>query len=186
MLDLRGISGDPDPVRAALARRKDGSDERLMQALALRSQVNALKPELEAAQAEEAVKAAQRQVTQMETTWEAAKKEATADGTNSGTRHTFARQGLELRRVEADQALVEAQRRVNAVLAAQRLVDAVTTLTTEHQNREVEAKVGRTALDAATAEEQSASEQIGRLDLLERAVEARAAEETGCCSGIGR
>ena len=46
------------------------------------------------AQAEEAVKAAQRQVTQTETTWEAAKKAATSDGTDSGTRHTFARQGL--------------------------------------------------------------------------------------------
>ena len=84
------------------------------------------------AQAEEAVKAAQRQVTQTETTWEAAKKAATSDGTDSGTRHTFARQGLELRRVAADQALVEAQRRVDAALAAQKLVDAVTTLTTEH------------------------------------------------------
>src|SRR4029077_3456323 len=90
------------------------------------------------AQAEEAVKAAQRQVAQTETTLEAAKKAATSDGTDSGTRHTFARQGLELRRVAADQALVEAQRRVDAALAAQKLVDAVTTLTTEHQKREVE------------------------------------------------
>ncbi len=52
MLDLRSISRDPEPVRAALARRRDGSDERLMAALALRSQLNALKPELETAQAE--------------------------------------------------------------------------------------------------------------------------------------
>src|SRR4051812_10322290 len=51
MLDLRAISRDPEPVRAALARRRDGSDERLMQALDLRSRVNALKPELEDARA---------------------------------------------------------------------------------------------------------------------------------------
>jgi seryl-tRNA synthetase len=47
MLDLRAISRDPEPVRAALARRRDGSDERLMQALDLRSRVNSLRPELE-------------------------------------------------------------------------------------------------------------------------------------------
>jgi seryl-tRNA synthetase len=51
MLDLRAIARDPEPVRAALARRRDGSDERLMQALELRSRLNALKPELETAQA---------------------------------------------------------------------------------------------------------------------------------------
>ena len=52
MLDLRSISRDPEPVRAALARRRDGSDERLMAALALRSELNQLRPELENAQAE--------------------------------------------------------------------------------------------------------------------------------------
>src|SRR3954452_5582833 len=51
MLDLRAISRDPEPVRAALARRGDGSDERLTQALDLRSRINALKPELEDARA---------------------------------------------------------------------------------------------------------------------------------------
>ena len=34
MLDLRAIARDPEPVRAALARRRDGSDERLDAALA--------------------------------------------------------------------------------------------------------------------------------------------------------
>ena len=52
MLDLRTISHDPEPVRAALARRRDGSDERLLETLALRERLNALKPELESAQAQ--------------------------------------------------------------------------------------------------------------------------------------
>src|SRR3954453_8933176 len=52
MLDLRAISRDPEPVRAALARRRDGSDERLTQALELRARINALRPQLEEAQAE--------------------------------------------------------------------------------------------------------------------------------------
>ena len=51
MLDLRAISRDPEPVRAALARRRDGSDERLSAALELRTRLNSLRPELEEAQA---------------------------------------------------------------------------------------------------------------------------------------
>ncbi len=51
MLDLRAISRDPEPVRAALARRRDGSDERLVAALELRTRLNSLRPELEEAQA---------------------------------------------------------------------------------------------------------------------------------------
>jgi seryl-tRNA synthetase len=51
MLDLRAIARDPEPTRAALARRRDGSDERLDAALELRTRLNALRPELEAAQA---------------------------------------------------------------------------------------------------------------------------------------
>jgi seryl-tRNA synthetase len=46
-LDLRAISRDPEPVRAALARRRDGSEERLDQALGLRERVNALRHEWE-------------------------------------------------------------------------------------------------------------------------------------------
>jgi seryl-tRNA synthetase len=51
VLDLRAISREPEPVRAALARRRDGSDERLGAALALYERRNALRPELEALQA---------------------------------------------------------------------------------------------------------------------------------------
>jgi seryl-tRNA synthetase len=51
VLDLRAISRDPSPVRAALARRGDGSAERLDAALELYARRNALRPELEAAQA---------------------------------------------------------------------------------------------------------------------------------------
>src|SRR6478735_4668438 len=52
MLDLRAISRDPEPALAALARRGDGSDERLRAALAARERLNAIRPELQAAQAE--------------------------------------------------------------------------------------------------------------------------------------
>ena len=48
MLDLKAIRRDPEPVRAALARRADGSDERLEQALSLDERRRALLPEVEA------------------------------------------------------------------------------------------------------------------------------------------
>jgi seryl-tRNA synthetase len=51
VLDLRAIARDPEPVRAALARRGDGSVERLDQALELLARRTALRPELEALQA---------------------------------------------------------------------------------------------------------------------------------------
>ena len=51
MLDLRAILRDPAPVRAALARRRDGSEERLDAALALYERRNALRPEMETLQA---------------------------------------------------------------------------------------------------------------------------------------
>src|SRR3954466_10832608 len=51
MLDLRAISRDPAPVREALARRGDGSQERLDRALELHARRTALRPELERLQA---------------------------------------------------------------------------------------------------------------------------------------
>jgi seryl-tRNA synthetase len=51
VLDLRAISRDPAPVRAALSRRGDGSAERLDDALALYERRNALRPQMETLQA---------------------------------------------------------------------------------------------------------------------------------------
>jgi len=51
VLDLRSIARDPAPVREALARRGDGSEERLDRALELLARRTALRPELEALQA---------------------------------------------------------------------------------------------------------------------------------------
>jgi seryl-tRNA synthetase len=47
MLDLKAIRRDPDAVRAALARRKDGSDARLDEALTLDARRRELLPEVE-------------------------------------------------------------------------------------------------------------------------------------------
>jgi seryl-tRNA synthetase len=51
VLDLRAIARDPEPTRTALARRRDGSEERLDAALGALKRLNALRPQLEEAQA---------------------------------------------------------------------------------------------------------------------------------------
>jgi seryl-tRNA synthetase len=51
MLDLKAIRRDPEPVRAALARRRDGSDARLDRVLELDARRRELLPEVEALRA---------------------------------------------------------------------------------------------------------------------------------------
>jgi seryl-tRNA synthetase len=51
MLDLKAIRSDPDPVRSALARRRDGSEARLDEALALDARRRELLPEVESLRA---------------------------------------------------------------------------------------------------------------------------------------
>jgi seryl-tRNA synthetase len=53
VLDLKQIRRDPDPVRAALARRRDGSDARLDRVLELDERTRALRPEVESLKAEQ-------------------------------------------------------------------------------------------------------------------------------------
>ena len=51
MLDLKTIRRDPEPVRSALARRRDGSDARFQEALELDERRRALLPEVESLRA---------------------------------------------------------------------------------------------------------------------------------------
>jgi seryl-tRNA synthetase len=53
MLDVKQIRRDPEPVRAALARRRDGSDARLDRVLELDERTRALRPEVESLKAQQ-------------------------------------------------------------------------------------------------------------------------------------
>jgi seryl-tRNA synthetase len=53
VLDLKQIRRDPDPVRAALARRRDGSAERLDRVLELDERTRALRPDAESLRAKQ-------------------------------------------------------------------------------------------------------------------------------------
>jgi seryl-tRNA synthetase len=53
VLDLKQIRRDPEPVRVALARRRDGSEDRLDRVLELDERTRALRPEVESLKAEQ-------------------------------------------------------------------------------------------------------------------------------------
>jgi seryl-tRNA synthetase len=53
LLDLKQIRRDPEPVRAALARRRDGSDARLDRVLELDARTRELRPQVESLKAEQ-------------------------------------------------------------------------------------------------------------------------------------
>ncbi len=132
---------------------------------------------LKVTDAEDALKMAQRQLNDAKAALEDAEKAADPDGSGTSTRETVARQALELRRLAANQAGEGAQRRINAALAAQKLVDEAATATADRERQEAGAAAARTASAEASDKEKDAAEQLHRLDLLESAVEARTAEE---------
>jgi hypothetical protein len=127
--------------------------------------------------AEEALKLAQRQLDDAKVALEDAEKAANPDGSDTSATETVARQALELRRIAAAQAGEGAQRRIDAALAARKLVDVAATATADRERQEAAAAAARTASADASAKEEDAAEQLRRLDLLESAVEARTAEE---------
>ena len=88
MLDLKAVRTDPEPVRAALARRRDGSDERLDRVLELDARRRELLPETEGLKAQQ--NAASQAI--------AAAKHAGADATGAiAAMQEVARRGKALR-----------------------------------------------------------------------------------------
>ena len=76
-------------------------------------------------EAEQALKVARGQQGKADAALEAAEEAARAEGSDPGVTDTVVRQQLELRKSAAEQAAREAQQRIDAALAAQKLVDAV-------------------------------------------------------------
>jgi hypothetical protein len=132
---------------------------------------------LKVAEVEETLKASQRQLDDARVALEGAEKAANPDGSDTSAREIVARQTLELRRIAADQAGQGAQQRIDAVLAAQKLVAIAAAATAEHDKQAAAAAAARTAGADASAREKTASEQLRHVDLLESAVEAHTAEE---------
>jgi hypothetical protein len=132
---------------------------------------------LKVADNEHALKEAQRRLDDAKVALEGAQKAADPDGSDRSSKETLARQALELRRISADQAKLEAQRRIDTALAAQRLVDVAVAATADHREQEAGAAAAGAAHADASANENDAEEQLRLLNLLENAVEVRAAED---------
>ena len=127
--------------------------------------------------AEEALKVAQLQKEEAGAALESAEKAARPAGSDSTMTDTVARQRLELRKVAADQASREAQQRIDGATSAQKLIDAVAIADRESQAQRAEAENAHAALADAVAKERSAQEQLRTIDLLERALDARDADD---------
>ena len=127
--------------------------------------------------AEQALKIAQLRQAEADAAFKSAEEAARTEGSDPAMSHTVARQRLELRKVAADQASTEAQKRIDGAAGTQKLVDAAATAEREHQAQQTASENARAALTEATAKERSADEQFGRIDLIERALEARNADQ---------
>jgi AAA domain len=94
-----------------------------------------------------------------------------------GITDTVLRQQLEFRKSTADQAVRETQQRIDAVLAARKLVEALATAERELQDRQAQADRALEFASKATAKANTADDRLRRCDLLERALDVHAADK---------
>jgi hypothetical protein len=129
------------------------------------------------AAAEQALNIAQRQLAEADAAFESAQEAARATGSDPAVADTVARQRLELRKAQAGQASKEAQQRIESATATQGLVDAAATADREHRAQQTEGDKARAALADAAAGARAADEQLRKVDLIERALDAHVADE---------
>jgi energy-coupling factor transporter ATP-binding protein EcfA2 len=130
--------------------------------------------------AEEALEAAQLQEAEAATVLESAEEAARLTGLAPGVADTVARQSLELRKAAADQTSRKAQQQIDAATVARKLIDAAAAVDRDHQAQRMEADDARSSLTDTAAKERTAVEQVSRVELLERALDARTADERIC------
>jgi hypothetical protein len=106
----------------------------------------------------------------------AAEETARAAGLDPAMADTVARQDLVLRRSAAEQVAMEAQRAIDALAVAQNRVDELLRAQEEHGRLEAMAAQVREESSRAGEAEKAVGEQLQRCDLLERALEAQAAD----------
>ena len=128
-------------------------------------------------EAEQALKVARGRQVEADAALEAAEEAARAEGSDPGVTDTVVRQQLELRKSAADQAAREAQQRIDAALAAQKLVEAVAAAERELQDQQAKADSALESASKATATAKTADDELQRCDLLERALDVHAADK---------
>jgi chromosome segregation ATPase len=127
--------------------------------------------------AEQVLSASQVQQTEADKAFESVQEAARAAASDPALNDTVARQGLELRKAAAEQASREAQQRIDAAAAAQELVETAATADREHLAQLTKTENARAALGDAATRERAAEEKLLRIELLERALDARSADQ---------
>lgn len=128
-------------------------------------------------EAEQALKVARGRQVEVGAALEAAEEAARAEGSDPGVTDTVVRQQLELRKSAADQAVREAQQRIDAGLAAQKLIDAVSAAELELRDQQARADGALESASKATATAKATDDGLQRCDLLERALDVHAADK---------
>ena len=127
-------------------------------------------------EAEQALKVAREHQVEADAALEAAEEAARAEGSDPGVTDTVVRQQLELRKSAAEQAVREAQQRIDAVLAVQKLVEAAAGAEREFQDQRTIADSAVESASKAAAAAKIAQDELTRCDLLERALDVHAAD----------
>jgi len=128
-------------------------------------------------EAEQALKVARDQQVEAGTALEAAEEAARAEGPDPGVTDTLVRQQLELRKSAVDQSAREAQQRIDATLAAQKLVEAVAAADRELRHQRKNADSALESASKATAATKATDDGLQRCDLLERALDVHTADK---------
>src|SRR5579863_4971563 len=111
-------------------------------------------------EAQQALKAAQGQQVEAGAALEAAEEAARAEGSDPAVTDTLVRQQLELRKSAAEQAVREAQQRIDAALAAQKFVEAAAAAQREFQDHGTRADSAVEAASKAAATATTAEDEL--------------------------
>jgi energy-coupling factor transporter ATP-binding protein EcfA2 len=106
-----------------------------------------------------------------------AEEASRVEGSDSGVTDTVVRQQLELRQAAAEQAVGGAQQQIDATLAAQKLVEAVSNADRELRDQQAKANSALETASKAAAKQSAAENNLRRCDVLERALDVRAADK---------
>jgi DNA repair exonuclease SbcCD ATPase subunit len=127
--------------------------------------------------AEQVLNEARARQTEAEASLKTAEEAAHAEGSDSGVTDTVVRQQLELRTAGADHAVLEAQQRIDAVTAAQKLVDDASAMESDLQDLETTARSAVETEARVTAALEAAEEELRRCDVVEHALDIQIADK---------
>lgn len=128
-------------------------------------------------EAEQALNLARDRQVETDAALKAAEEAAHAEESDPGMTDTVVRQQLELRKSAAEQTAREAQQRIDAALAAQKLVDGATSAEHDLKDQQTKADGALDTASKAAAAAKRADDDLQRCDLLERALDVHAADK---------